>query len=253
VQAKNNIEYQRALPDNSLSDFVKFFWHLTNYSAEEKIVSILPDGYFDILFVSINNAPFIISLSGLGTKPIECIIPKNAIIFAISFKLLAAEYILKTNISSLINKEKYLPNDFWDFEPSDLCDFKSFINKVTKKMIEIVNKNIDHRKHHLFDILYVSNGALTVEEISDTVHWSSRQINRYFKNRFGISLKAYCTILRYRASFEHIKDGQLYPEEKYTDQAHFIREVRKYSGVTPKQLAVNKNDRFIQFSTLPKK
>jgi AraC-like DNA-binding protein len=253
VQAKDNIEYQRILPDNSLSDFVKCFWHLNNYTTEEKIVTIFPDGYFDILFFSINNAPFIFSLSGLGTKPIEYIIPKNATTFAISFKLLAAEYILNTNISSLVNKGKYLPNNFWGFEPSDLCDFKSFVNKVTKKMIEIVNKNIDHRKQHLFDILYVSNGALTVGEISDTVHWSRRQINRYFKNRFGISLKAYCSILRYRASFEHIKDGQLYPEEKYADQAHFIKEVKKYSGVTPKQLAANKNDRFIQFSTLPKK
>jgi AraC-like DNA-binding protein len=63
-------------------------------------------------------------------------------------------------------------------------------------------------------------------------------------------LKAYANILRFRASFEQLHRGELYPEQNFADQSHFIREVKKLSGVTPKELNKNKNDRFIQFSVL---
>jgi AraC-like DNA-binding protein len=110
--------------------------------------------------------------------------------------------------------------------------------------------SIDLRKKKLFDLVYATNGAISIQEISDEAGWSSRQINRYFNKAFGMSLKSYCNILRYRSTFDQLKKGKLSPERDFSDQAHFIREVKKFSGVTPKQLAQNKNDRFIQFSTL---
>ena len=102
---------------------------------------------------------------------------------------------------------------------------------------------------HETDIEYEIHIVNTSDEMA-SFFWSKRQISRYFKNRFGLSLKAYCNILRYRASFQQLKEQQLYPEQDYADQAHFIRDVKKYSGVTPKKLAENKNGRFIQLSTL---
>jgi AraC-like DNA-binding protein len=250
VQENDTLVYQRVLPDDLLADCVKCFWYLNNNTTEEKLFTILPDGYFDILFFSINNQPLKFYLMGLGTKPTEFIFPINATVFAISFKLLAAEYILATSISSLVNKTKYLPNNFWDIEPSGFSDFDNFVHIVTKKITDRLEKRIDLRKQNLFSTLYASNGSITVEQVSASIYWNSRQINHYFKTWFGISLKAYCNILRYRASFEQLKEGQLFPEQDYFDQAHFIKDVKKFSGVTPKHLAENKNDRFIQLSTL---
>jgi AraC-like DNA-binding protein len=115
----------------------------------------------------------------------------------------------------------------------------------------MIKADIDPRKKNLFDLIYASNGAISVKELSEKICWSSRQINRYFQDTFGLSLKTYCNVMRFRSSFGHIKAGKLFPEENYADQSHFIREIRKYSGVVPKELARNRNDRFIQFSTLP--
>jgi AraC-like DNA-binding protein len=89
-----------------------------------------------------------------------------------------------------------------------------------------------------------------VKELSQKAYWSARQIGRYFNNYFGINLKAYCNILRFRASFTQIKEGKFFPEGDFADQPHFIKEVKKHSGVTPKVLNKNKNDRYIQFSLL---
>jgi AraC-like DNA-binding protein len=91
---------------------------------------------------------------------------------------------------------------------------------------------------------------LSVKELSEKVFWSSRQINRYFQQTFGISLKAYCNIFRFKSSLNHIKKGKLFPELNYADQNHFIREVKKMSGVTPKELSKNQNDRFILLSAI---
>ena len=92
-----------------------------------------------------------------------------------------------------------------------------------------------------------------MEALAQAAAWSSRQINRYFRQMFGLTLKAYCNILRFRASFQHLREGQLFPEQNFFDQAHFIREIKRYAGVVPKELARNQDDRFIQLAALPKK
>ncbi|MGE8425120.1 MAG: AraC family transcriptional regulator, partial [Sphingobacterium siyangense] len=74
--------------------------------------------------------------------------------------------------------------------------------------------------------------------------------NRYFNQQFGLSLKSYCNILRFRSSLDHIAKGKLFPEEHFFDQTHFIKEIKKFSGVVPKELLKNKNDRFILLSSL---
>ncbi|WP_233509501.1 helix-turn-helix domain-containing protein [Pedobacter chinensis] len=120
-------------------------------------------------------------------------------------------------------------------------------------MLTLIKPNIDSRKQKLFDLIYEFNGTQSVSELAEKVFWSSRQINRYFNQQFGISLKAYCNILRFKSSLHHIKNGKLFPELNYSDQAHFIKEVKKMTGVTPKELARNENDRFILLSALPQK
>lgn len=82
--------------------------------------------------------------------------------------------------------------------------------------------------------------------------WSSRQINRYFNQQFGISLKTYCNILRFGSSFKPISEGILFPEQNFTDQNHFIKEIKKYSGVTPKELSRNKDNRFMDIAAIKK-
>ena len=137
-----------------------------------------------------------------------------------------------------------------------MCSFRYLVliwcKKVTQKIKSIAPENIDNRKKKLFELIYSSNGSITVKELSEKVYWSSRQINRYFNQQFGISLKAYCNILRFGASFKHISEGKLFPEQNFTDQNHFIKEIKKYAGVTPKELSKNKDDRFIDITAIKK-
>lgn len=250
---QNGIEYKECKPVPALADFVESFWMLTNHSETEKEIVVLPDGRFDIIFSYSDKETFNSALIGLGRGAEQTIFPSKTVMFAVSFKLLAIEYLLDIKAASLLNKAQHLPTDFWEITKDDLNDFENFCKKISAKMLVLIKAGIDKRKQKLFNLIYSSEGALTVRELSEKTFWGERQINRYFNQFFGIPLKVYCNILRFRTSFTHIKGGKLFPQQNFADQAHFIREVKKHSGVSPKELSKNKNDRFIQFSTLPKK
>lgn len=246
----NDIELNTIKPDTVLQDFVESFWMISNKSDKEHQIVILPDGRFDIIFLSNDRETFQPTLKGLDIEPEQTAIPPKTDLYAVSFKLLAVEYLLEEKVASLLNQGLILPDNFWGMSKNDLNDFSLFCEKASEKMISLIKPGIDNRKKQLFDLIYTSNGTLTVKELSEKVFWSSRQINRYFTQTFGISLKSYCNIFRFKSSLDHIKKGRLFPELNFADQNHFIREVKKMSGVTPKELSKNKNDRFILFSAL---
>lgn len=253
ANGQNDIHYQYAPALAELSDFVDSIWMLHNDAAEAKEVIILPDGRIDLFLSRSATEPFMIRLMGLSTAPDPVLIPPHTLMYAISFKPLATEYLLHRSIAAIVDSAMIMAPDFWDFTVQDLDDFALFTAKAIQKIQEHLPSEIDTRKQNLFTLIEASSGEIGVKALSDQVFWSSRQINRYFTQQYGLSLKTYCSILRFRASFEHIKEGKLYPDAHFTDQSHFIKAVKKLAGVSPKMLQQNKNDRFIQFSTLPPK
>ncbi|MNK96251.1 hypothetical protein D3C87_1165210 [compost metagenome] len=248
----NDIAYKIIQPDQTLSDFVDSFWFLRNTSASDKETTELPDGRIDLILFQSATEPFRIALLGLGTAHNQTIIPANTVMFVISFKLLAVEYIFQEPIADLVNKGKLMVADFWNFYAGDLTDFESFYKKASLKITSLLPAEIDERKRRLFELIYATKGSVTVKELSEKVFWTSRQINRYFNQQYGISLKTYCNILRFRASLDHIAAGERFPGENFFDQTHFIKEIKKFSGVIPKKLSQNENDRFILLSALAK-
>ncbi|MBC9914430.1 helix-turn-helix domain-containing protein [Chitinophaga varians] len=244
------MELKSIQPAKGLTDFVESFWMIRNDAAEEKEIIVLPDGRFDIIFSIAAGQDFHATLRGLDTRPEQGTVPAHIVMFAVSFKLLAIEYLLDIKMAAVLNDGQRLPDGFWNIGPRDLEDFESFCAKISATMLGLIKPGIDNRKKELFDLIYASNGSLPVQELADRVAWSRRQINRYFNEQFGISLKAYCNIFRFKASLQQIKEGRLFPELDFADQTHFIKEVKRFSGVSPKELAKNQNGRFILLSDL---
>ena len=249
------IFYEELDTDKSLADFVKRFWKFSNPTADKQHYTILPDGYFDLIIKITGNKLDSISLFGLWTKEIEVIIPADTTILGICFKPLATEYILKQSISNVLNSNQNLPKDFWNINKISFDNFQKWTEEISNEMAKILTKGkaVDDRKQNIFNLLFQSNGSLTVKELSKQLFWNSRQINRYFNDKFGLSLKSYCNILRCFASYTDIREGDLFPNPDFYDQSHFIKEIKKHTGVNPTELHQNKNDRFLQFNTLPQR
>ena len=249
----NSLQYRCIEPDPDLEDFVCLFSSIHHLSKVQEGI-IIPNGRIDLVWCKTSENNYQVLLMGLETQPKT--MPQRNIesFFAISFNPLGLEYVLRESIADFVNTGKELPVGFWDFTPEGLNDFNTFCQKATAKIRSLVPAATDPRKRQLFRLIFQSNGTMSIRELSEKVHWSERQINRYFNQQLGISLKAYCNILRFQASLSYIKKGQLAPQsDKFTDQSHFIKEIKKLSGVSPKELFKNENDRFLQFLVYPPK
>ena len=249
----NDFDYKFVSPGKPLDPFVESIGMFHNASGEPREVVIMPDGRIDLFFSKTGSEPLRVMLMGLETTPEQRTVAPYMLNYVISFRPLAVEYILHTSIADIVDTARDLANDFWHFTESDFRSFDSFYQKASQILPALLPSEVDERKQYLFNLIYSTNGEMSVKALSGKTFWSSRQINRYFNQQLGLSLKAYCSILRFRASLEHIAQGRLFPELNFTDQAHFIKEIKKFSGVIPKELSRNKNDRFILLSVLKQK
>ncbi|MEW2922749.1 MULTISPECIES: DUF6597 domain-containing transcriptional factor [Flavobacteriaceae] len=245
------MNYQEKHNKGFISNFIKSFWEFETCENECNH-EILPDGFFDLIFEIKNGQITNVSLTGVWTKQIKISIPKNTKLIGVRFKLISAEYVFKQSIKEIKNTKTELPLTLFGFENFDFYDFEKFTDSINEKLqCGLKNlKEIDNRKFELFKILYERKGEISVQELSESVFWSSRQINRYFNSRFGFSLKIFCNILKCHSSLKHIASGKLFPENNYYDQAHFIKQVKQITGSTPTNLYLNKNDRFLQLTTI---
>ncbi len=241
-----NIQHTTPPADSPLSIFVESFWMVANPTDQPKSIVVLPDGRIDVHFYFSQTESYHSAIAGLDHEPTQRLIEPFSCMAAVSFKLLAVEYILQRSLADELNQRLTLDGYFGGITQQDLADFNGFCQKLTNYLQTLLPPKVDNKKQQMFELIYRSNGTASVANIADAVHWSSRQINRYFNQWFGISLKKYCTILRFRAVLPQLQAGKFFPEDDFADQAHFIKEIKKYSGATPKELARNKDDRFIQ-------
>lgn len=246
----NTFKYHTIAHDQELSLFVESIGMFGNFSPSPREVVVLPDGRIDLLFIHTAEEKFQVLLMGLETKPEQRTVQPGMYAYALSLTPLGLEYILQTTIADILNSARELPAKFWDNDAEDFENLEAFRDFVVHKINKILTQKVDERKRKLFELIYVSKGEMSISQLAGNVDWSSRQINRYFNAQFGLSLKAYCDILRFRTSLAHIAVGKLFPELDFADQSHFIKEIKKYSGALPKDLSKNKDDRFVLLSLL---
>src|SRR4051794_40454791 len=90
---RNGLIVQHKTPDDDLDQYVKYFWTLKN-NSDTTTVSILPDGYFDLMVVFREDKLHSVVLIGLSTQAIEYSVVARSTVYAVSFKLSAVEGVL---------------------------------------------------------------------------------------------------------------------------------------------------------------
>jgi AraC-like DNA-binding protein len=242
--------YQEVKTDGYLSNFIKCFWASENLTDEVEH-TILPDGYFDLIVEIDNEKVSRIKLTGIWSIPIHVKLKSNTKILAVRCKPLATELIDNIDFKSLLNSSTSLPFGFFEFRTNSFESFENFqlhiAHHFNKKIA--TSKSINEKKINLFNLIFKKE-IFTVKALSEKVFWASRQMNRYFNLHYGISLKVYLNIVRCHAAYKAIAKNEEVLHTDYFDQSHFIKEIKKFTGVSPKELLRNKDDRFLQLSTI---
>ncbi|WP_431216398.1 helix-turn-helix domain-containing protein [Puia sp. P3] len=88
------------------------------------------------------------------------------------------------------------------------------------------------------------SGSFDLGRLSEEFGFSERYIQKLFLNYVGISPKSYFSVQRFNRSLELVRSAEMSLthiayECGYHDQAHFIKEFRSYTGITPSQLSLH--------------
>lgn len=250
IASQKPMKYKEVETEGYLSNFVKCFWTsetLTN-SCD---YTILPDGYFDLIVEIKNKNIASVKLTGIWTVPVHITTETHTTFFAVRFKPLAVEILKSINLKEMLNSSINLGVNFIGIDTLDLNNFNGFCKLIENYLQSRIKKTkpVNDVKIRLFDEIF-KRETFKVQELSQKVFWTSRQINRYFNSTFGLSLKEYLNILRCYQNYKSISNHGLAAHTNYFDQSHFIKEIKKYTGVTPTVLKKNENDRFIQLTTI---
>lgn len=184
---ESNLHYTAIAPIAPLRDYIESFWFLDNHASVQKDIYVLPDGRIDLIYSKSPDEALHATLLGLGTACAHASIRPFQRNFAVSFKPLAFDFLFPEGIADLVDSIRNLPAPFWEID--DMQNFHAFVTKISQKVLSLLPPEMDPRKAKLFRAIYASGGELRVQEVAKEVGWSSRQINRYFQSRLGVSLK----------------------------------------------------------------
>lgn len=254
MENENTAQYQESRPVKKLENVIDSFWMHHNQSNEPERLTIIPDGYFKIVFVVQKQKILKYFMTGLWIRSNEFITPPNATNYGCRLKILAPEYLLGHEVASLLQDFKQLDLSFLNLKHFDLSSFDQIVHQWQLELLKIKPaKDIAGNKLRLSHLLDEQKGEINAKEVADQIYWTNRQINRYMNKYVGVSLKKYLNIQKVYQSYIQIREGKLFPEKYYFDQAHFIREVKKHTGETPGNLHKEQNDRFIQLKNIHRK
>lgn len=246
--------YREIEPLVGLKDFVHSFWTHENLTDKPEQMTIFPDSYFKIVLIVRDRKIISYFMTGFWTDEKPFTIPARAATFGCRLKILAPEFLLNREIASILQKYEQLELGFMNVDTFDLLSFETITSQWQHELLKLkASKTIPGNKLRLSQLLDKMKGNITATEVSDQIYWTNRQINRYLNKYVGVSLKKYLNVQKCYQAYLQIRNGQFFPEEGFFDQPHFIREIKKHTGETPKSLHDQQNDRFIQLKRIIEK
>jgi len=264
-----NVREYRPSPD--LSPYIEYFWGGRFNANSIDIFSqrVVPNGYIELIVhlsdlhcelldsSKFNSSPDFL-LIGLYSHPYQVNFKGAVDVFGIRFKpegfhqifgIPASEF-----VSNYVDIENLSLNRFRDHCNS--LKEKNNIREMIKHTEEFFRMNLKGSKINLYylnlavNLIRKSDGLISVNDLSNKVFISKRQLEREFKQKIGMSPKSYMRLARLNKVNRLIIEGKRINLSDlsyicgYSDQAHFIRDFKEFTGEAPK-VFINKLDQFI--------
>lgn len=238
--------------DIHINQFAKCFWQTEGapvYGAE----TILPKGAVELIFnfgdtISFNddkkNVSFIprCFVSGMRDIPVQLVAPANQSFFGIELHPVAVKKLLKLPAGELLNAITDLEGINSEFTGlwHQLAEMNSFESRVTLAKQWMLKKlsPVHEREFSMSAFLTSEPAPVSVAGLASEFCYSTRQLHRKTIELFGMSTEALIGYRRYVHALQlmhHSNESltRISYHCHYYDQAHFIREFKEYTGLTP--------------------
>lgn len=255
-----SVQMRECMPTALLRPFIEQYWEgiYKGSSSAALRQKVLPTGYIELVLhlsdarcemkISSawgNSAAF--SLVGFWTAPFLLQFRDRVEVFCIRLKPEALYFIFNVPAAEFINCSANLEEIFgpsftrFCLQIEELKTFDERTQLADQYFMQRLNKanrgqSYLHRAAHL---IRYRNCELSVERLSNEVCISTRQLEREFKDKLGVSPKTYMRITRLHTILQLITEqpelnlSQLSYLGGYADQAHFIRDFKKLTGELP--------------------
>ncbi|HEX5168752.1 MAG TPA: helix-turn-helix domain-containing protein [Cyclobacteriaceae bacterium] len=264
-----NVLIKEFKPAGELSPYVVSFWE-GNFNINNSPLltqRVVPNGFVEIIFhissLRCNlfkdcewseSPPY--TIIGLHTQPYIVRFSGCVQVFGIRLKPEGIYNLFK--IPSTVfnasheNLQDVLGSEFNTF-CRQLCEADETATRIAlteRYLLKSVRKNaIDlNYVHRAAEIIRSRKGLIVMDELSDEVCISRRQLERGFSANLGISPKHYMRLSRVnevhkkllREHDVNLMDMSYYCG--YSDQAHFIREFKNFTGLAPRIFMRNRQE-----------
>lgn len=256
------MNYQTYTPSEDLSAFIKCHWTL-EVPAEMSGTRqrILPDGCIDVAFIFGDDVLRVLPngsgipqpramVLGQITEAFDVEPTGHVDSFAVRFYPHGFGCFVCTPLKAFANKETPLEHVFGDEETTRL-QHALVRAKDTAERIAIAEgffrerlthaSTIDHVVRETVDLMLRTKGATSVDSLVNGSRSNQRDLERRFNSKVGVSPKQLAKVIRLQAALQEMAGGQhdnltsVAYECEYYDQAHFIKDFKEFSGVSPKE------------------
>jgi AraC-like DNA-binding protein len=169
------------------------------------------------------------------------------------FKPYALKTLLGINASTLAHGWAE-PHEFWAEDlTSQLMEARNGQERMTLLTSFLVaffkqEKPRDTLVEESLRLMHTNIGALHVKDVLDAFHISERQFERRFTQMVGLTPHVYLRVKRFNEAIRLIKTRHferltdVASALNFSDQSHFIRDIKAFSGMTPKSLSQRVDD-----------
>ena len=241
------IHYQELKPAPALREAVYCYWQLKTEGLlkESFYYRVVSDGCIDIFFE--HRRPEMSFIMGFCRKYTEFPLGKSFDYIGIRFLPGVFPHLFNISALRLSNISQPLKDILPDFSAwltahvtpeMALAQLVTTLDIMLEEIVSGRNDPPDERFTSALQLLLKQKGYLDTETALNT-GLSSRQLRRIFNYYIGTTPKTFANVVRFqhilraRPSRQSLRADKLYLDAGFFDQAHFIRDFRKFYGVTP--------------------
>jgi len=250
--------------DNRLSPFIKDIIILEDTSRGLHSLPFYADGYPGILYSECKE--------GVVLKPLNKLLP-NFFLYGQTIEPISLDldgpykmivfllYPFATRLLLSINP-KEINDACYDLKQVNNIDTEDTITRLSKsktdeqvkivsdyilRLVKNSSSNLDTVIKLAISTIINEKGNVTIKNLRERLYITERTFERRFKNEIGVSPKQFARIIQFNFSLNKLQEADytkftnIAYENGYTDQSHFIKTFKKYTGATPKEVLASMN------------
>lgn len=222
----------------------------------------IPDGCVDMVFCCNPKHPYA-EICGTVLSPQIVLSESNTSYFGVRFlpgynPVFGSADIMSHLVNHRIPLDDLIQDRRMLEEICSATDFRQQIRVFMRSYMSIYRRACSQEHQNLL-VLHSSNlmirsaGSISIEQLAEDTGYTTRYIDKCFRNETGLSPKQLAKIVRFQSAISALNQNQhigrslteIAADLGYFDQSHFVHDFKAYTGLTPKKYQIMlRNDDF---------